>query len=107
MRFWCLVHNDYFSEKKSLLRKWVPLSKCSHRTRLSKFFDEHKVLRIGGRLYNSQLSFNKRHAGYDGLIRVEDTRMATTQLGKHVVKLVKLTIDKKTVSAHGAKSSSS
>lgn len=56
-----LYQNKYFSGDIQSLLRGGELSKRSSLLSLSPFLDSHGVLRVGGRLQNSDFSYNKKH----------------------------------------------
>ena len=61
-QYWNSVSQaDYFSPEIKLLRSKSSLPKSSSLLPLHPFLDDHGLLRVGGRLCNSSLSFLQRH----------------------------------------------
>ncbi|XP_044744246.1 uncharacterized protein LOC123306343 [Coccinella septempunctata] len=56
-----LVQNEHFQEELTRLNNNLTIKKTDHLKNLDPYIDEEGVLRVGGRLQNSSLSFNQRH----------------------------------------------
>ncbi|GFQ72714.1 uncharacterized protein TNCT_97141 [Trichonephila clavata] len=55
------VQGIHFQEEIQNIKKQTPLSPKSPLRSLHPFIDEHRLVRVGGRLQNSQLRFNSNH----------------------------------------------
>ncbi|GFU14014.1 integrase catalytic domain-containing protein, partial [Trichonephila clavipes] len=55
------VQGFYFQEEIRSIKKQIPLPPKSPLRSLHPFIDEHGLVRVGGRLQNSQLRFNSKH----------------------------------------------
>lgn len=56
-----IAQNESYSIEISLLKVNKPLPVKKHLSSLNPFVDEHGILRVGGRINNSNYSFEKRH----------------------------------------------
>ena len=60
-RIICCIQKSNFSEDLKWIKNQKTLSKHSQLRSLHPFIDENSLLRVGGHLQNSQLSFNQNH----------------------------------------------